>query len=181
MPYSSVYGQTLCKIQINGQEIKARQVILPLPPSENKRLEVDIGAVRGFLGTYYSASKKTRRRGLMRNSTAYNQWKRAAETLLRKGKLPKIEGPVCVLLTVVFPDGRIRDAQNREKAVFDAMQDCTCLIENDVNVVFHTTERRIISGKSFLLAFVFPFGALENPFTVDEDYLQKIAGRITDA
>ena len=176
---NAIYGQTLCRITIGEKVINARQIILPLPPSENDRLEVDFGAVKSFLGSYYSRSQRHKRKGLMKNSTNYNRWLQAATTLLKKGKLPQMLGPVCVLLTVVFPDNRVRDAQNREKPTFDCMQYSECLIENDVNVTFHCTDRRVIKGKAFILAYVFPRDALENnPFIVNEDYLQSIAEKI---
>lgn len=175
-----IFGQSECTLLLFGKEIRGRQVILPLPPSENTRLQVDVGAVQNFLSAYY-ANSQTRRRGLLHNSNHYSRWMQAAATLLRKGKFEPYREKVCVLLTVVFPDNRIRDAQNREKALFDAMQKSTCLIDNDVNISFHVTDRRLVRGKGFILAYVFPRSELPaNPFSVSDEQLEQIAQQVPD-
>lgn len=171
-----IYGQCNCTLNIFGKEVKGRQVILPLPPTENRRLEVT--AVSNFVSTYYAGARKKR---VVHNSTQYARWLQAAATLLRKGKLPPYTEPVCVFITVVFPDNRVRDAQNREKALFDTMEKSGCLIDNDTNIYFHTTSKKIVKGKSFVLAYVFPASQMPvNPFEVSDAALQQIAGKVPD-
>lgn len=175
LPPNSIFGQTNAILTVYGKQIKCRQVILPMPPSENARLEP--GAVNGF-GPLFANSKRGKSKR-MHNSTVYNQWKKQAVTHLRKGRLTPLDGPIGVIITVVFPDYRIRDAQNREKGLFDAMEQSRCLFDNDTNVVFHVTEKRIVKGSSFVLAFVFPMSELGvSDYQINDEYLSRVAEKV---
>ena len=149
------YKQCTCKLHIQGHELMAREIILPMPPSENDRLEVNWDGVKNYsFGGFYSNSKRTKK-GVLRNSTQYNRWLHLAASMLRKGQLPKLEGEVVVFVTLVFPDFRKRDADNRLKALFDSFTQSGHLIEDDSKIVLHTVEKRVVPRKEFVMAYVF--------------------------
>ena len=172
----SEYGQRMVLIHIGGEKIRGREIILPMPPSENDRLELDYQGAKAMFNGYYRNSRKTKKRGIFRNSTSYNRWINAARLALRRGKLPAIADPVAVLLTVVFPDNKRRDAQNREKAFFDALTQSECVYNDDVQVEMHSTTKKIIKDQSFVLAYVFKLSDMpSNDLQVNDDYLNEVA------
>lgn len=168
----AVIGQRLAKIRMFGVDLEAREILMNMPPSENERLKVDWrGVANKMSGMYAGSPRKT-----MRNTTHYNRWLHFASTCLKSGKLPLIDGDVGVIMNVVFPDNKVRDAQNREKAFFDALEKSGCVISNDTNIVWHSTRKFILDGCSFILAYVFPLDAIKNnPFFVDSSYLGEKA------
>ena len=168
-----MFGQIEVDVTMNGKKVRGRRVILPMPPSENTRLVVNYDGVHDLMAHRFSGSKKTKR-GTLRNSTKYNQWIAGASNLLKKGKLPMLEGDCTVLLTVVFPDNRVRDAQNREKALFDAFTASGCIYKDDFNIKLHATHKTVIEGHSFVIAMIFKYGECD-ALTIDEDYIKGVA------
>lgn len=138
------YGQREVYLTLNGNKVKGRQVVLPMPPTENNRHQPIV------------------RRGhpVLINTTAYNSWLNAARNALMKGKLPKLDGDVSVLVMVVFPDERRRDAQNREKALFDAFTQSGCVYEDDCKIKLHATMKQTIKNESAVIAYIVPYEAL---------------------
>ena len=162
------FRQSNCVISMYGQEIECREILLSMPPSENERLTIDWRGAQNALTRSYSKSRRA-----LKNSTDYNRWLNFASACLKCGQPPKIEGDVGCILNVVFPDNKVRDAQNREKAFFDALEKSGCVIENDTNIVWHTTNKIILPRYSFILAYVFSMDAVKNcPFFINGDYLQ---------
>lgn len=176
------YGQWEAFINVFGhQKVPCRQIVLPMPPSENTRLEVNWGAVKNHIaGGYYAQfSTKRKKSAVVKNSTMYNQWISASVNMLKKGKLPKLEGEVIALVSLVFPDNVVRDADNREKALFDAIKKCEHLIDDDVQIVVHTSTKQIIKGKNFVLVFLVERSRLDRlGFEVSREYLESIAQEI---
>ncbi len=172
------YGQTECKLKLHGREIVARQIILPMPPSENKRLELDYIGTKMFLANKFAKSKSGKR-GVLRNSTEYNQWISAAANALKKGKYPKITEGVTCFIEVVFPDKHRRDVQNRAKAFFDALTASGHVFEDDCQVELFSMHRNIIAGRSFILAYLMPSHVLPDvDIKVPEDFVKQIAEKI---
>lgn len=166
------FRQRQAVIKLDGQEVKAREILLSMPPSENERLKVDWRGVSNKLTNAYANS----RRGTLKNSTHYNRWLTFASCCLKAGKPPIIRGDVGCILNVIFPDNHIRDAQNREKAFFDALEKSGCVIENDTNIVWHSTRKIIIPEYSFILAYVFSMAEIKSlPFFVNDAYLHAKA------
>lgn len=172
------FGQTECKLKLHGREIKARQIILPMPPSENKRLELDYVGTKLFLANKYKGAKSNKR-GVLRNSTEYNQWISAAANALKKGKYPKITEGVTCFIEVVFPDRHRRDVQNRAKAFFDALTASGHVFEDDCQVELFSMHRTIITGSSFILAYLMPSSELPGvDIKLPEEFVQKIAEQV---
>lgn len=168
------FGQREVRIKLFGEWVDAREIVLPLPPSENVRLE-------GRVTVFKDKAGKTHHGVRFHNSRTYNQWLDYARHALMKGKLPQFEEPVCVFTTVVFPDNRRRDNQNREKPLFDAMTQSGCVYTDDCLIKQHFTREEVIKGKTFVLAYVVPYRLLRmDEFAVDIDYLQQ-AGEQADA
>lgn len=169
------FGQTECILKLHGREIKARQIILPMPPSENTRLELDYVGTKLFLANKYQGSRRGKR-GVLRNSTEYNQWIAAAANALKKGKLPKITEGVACFIEVVFPDFHRRDVQNRAKAFFDALTASGHVFEDDCQVELFSMHRTIIKGSSFILAHLMPTSELPDvDIKLPSAYVEKIA------
>lgn len=135
------YGQREVNLTIGGNKIKAREIVLPMPPTENNR---------------HQPVKRGSHVALC-NTTVYNKWLNMAKHALMKGKLPRIDGDVTVIFTVVFPDMRRRDAQNREKATFDAFTQSGCVYEDDCNIRLHITRKEILKDEMYVLAYVMPY------------------------
>ena len=168
--YPKIFGQQTVLLPLDGKKIVARRIILPMCPSENKRIAVTV-TDKYFMTKRYSGKR-------YHNSTEYNSWLHAAKSLLKKGGLGLYDVPVFVWYHVVFPDSRtVRDAQNREKAFFDAMTGT--VYTDDKHVWEHTTVKRVIKGKSFIHAFVFPLRDMPMcRLVLDDEYLQEIAEQI---
>lgn len=169
------FGQNRCNITINGKKFEARQILLPMPPTENRRLELDYVGTKVFLANKFNSSKRGKR-GVLRNSTEYNQWISAAANALKKGRLPKITEPVTVFIECVFPNNRRRDVQNRSKAFFDALTASEHIFEDDCQVELFSMHKTVIKDASFILAYLFPTASL--PVTdvkINEDYIKQIA------
>lgn len=172
------FGQTECKIKMHGKEITARQIVLPMPPSENKRLELDYVGTKIFLANKYNNSKRGKR-GVLRNSTEYNQWLAAAANALKKGKYPKIMENVTCFIEVVFPDHHRRDVQNRSKAFFDALTASGHIFEDDCQVELFSMHKTIIQGSSFIVAFLMPSSAVPTlDIKIDADFVAKLAEQV---
>jgi len=172
------FGQTECKLKMHGQEITARQIVLPMPPSENKRLELDYVGTKIFLANKYNNSKRGKR-GVLRNSTEYNQWLAAAANALKKGKYPKITESVTCFIEVVFPDYHRRDVQNRSKAFFDALTASGHIFEDDCQVELFSMHKTIIKGSSFILAFLMPSSVVPTlDIKIDADFVAKLAEQV---
>ena len=173
------YGQWQAFINIGGKKkVPCRQIVLPMPPSENTRLEVNWQAVKNVVaGGYYSGfTTKRKKQAVVKNSTLYNQWVNASINMLKKGQLPKLEGEVIALVSLVFPDHVTRDNDNREKALFDAIKKCDHLIDDDVQISTHTSTKTIIKGKNFVLVFLVEKSQLERiGFEVSNEYLLKVS------
>ncbi len=150
------YGQREVNITLFGNKVQAREIILPMPPSENIRLEGRV--VKG--------------RCQFHNSKEYNIWLERARQACMKGKLAQLEEEVTVFVTVVFPDARRRDNQNREKPLFDAMTKSGCVYKDDCLIKQHFTREEIIKGQSFVLVYVVPYKELTlDEFRVTPEYL----------
>ena len=176
--YWNCYGQRYVNLHFGEKTIKAREIVLPMPPSENKRLEIDFQGVKQMLHHVYHNSRATKR-GTLRNSTEYNQWLNAAAHLLKKGKYPVIDCKVAILITVVFPDEKRRDPQNREKAFFDALVRSGCVIRDDCLVEFHTMKREIVRGMAFVAAYVLDMESMPDlDVAINKGYLAEIVDRI---
>lgn len=168
------FGQREVKINLFGEWVEAREIVLPLPPSENTRLE-------GRVKAYTDKAGKKHHSVRFFNSRAYNQWLDYARHALMKGKLEQFDEPVCVFTTVVFPDNRRRDNQNREKPLFDAMTQSGCVYKDDCLIKQHFTREEIIKGKTFVLSYVVPYRLLKlDEFAVGIDYLTEV-GESADA
>lgn len=152
------YGQREVNITLFGNKVTAREIVLPMPPSENVRLEGRV--IRG--------------RCMFHNTKEYNAWLERAKHDCMKGKLPMLEEPVTVFVTVVFPDNKRRDNQNREKPLFDAMTRSGCVYKDDCLIKQHFTREEVIKGQSFVLVYVVPYSALTlDEFAVSQEYLNQ--------
>lgn len=150
------YGQREVNITLFGKKLQAREIILPMPPSENERLQGRV--IRG--------------KCLFHNTKTYNVWLERARQACMKGKLAQYEEEVTVFVTVVFPDNRRRDNQNREKPLFDAMTKSGCVYKDDCLIKQHFTREEVIKGQSFVLVYVVPYKDLTlDEFGVTQDYL----------
>lgn len=174
------YGQrecyiTLDKVGTNEQErILGREVVLPMSVSKNNWVSVNWNAVKETAFSGYYKNSKTKR-GVLHASQAYNSYKNLARNLLMKGKLPEFTGDVVVLLTMVFPDNRRRDAQNYSQVVYDAMQDSGCLFKDDSQIVFTSISKVIIKDKSLIVGYVFEADKVERlPYQINAEYLNEI-------
>lgn len=165
------YGQRECTVTIQGKQVKGREVILPIPPSENTRVTPNFACM-------YANSKK---KGALKNSTDYNRWINASRNLLRKGKLPIIKGNVTAYVTLVFPDNRTRDADNRLKGLFDSWTKSECLIEDDRFIDTVILNKKVIKGQSFCLSFVMSSDELSDlGLTLNKDYLDSVCERLSN-
>lgn len=174
------YGQrecyiTLDKVGTNEQEkILGREVVLPMSVSKNNWVSVNWNAVKETAFSGYYKNSKTKR-GVLHASQAYNSYKNLARNLLMKGKLPEFTGDVVVLLTMIFPDNRRRDAQNYSQVVYDAMQDSKCLFKDDSQIVFTSISKVIIKDKSLIVGYVFEADKVERlPYQINAEYLNEI-------
>lgn len=176
------FGQWEANITIQGVKYRGREVVLPLPPSENERLKPDWNAIKNKeFGGYYSNFKT--KRGVLKNSTVYNRWLNAAKTLLMKGKLPLMHGEVIAFVTIVFPDRKVRDGQNRLKALYDCMtydeRKKSGVYADDHLVTTGFFDVRIMDGQSFVVVHLVEKDKLPRfDFQIDEGYLNTIAERI---
>lgn len=152
------YGQKVARLTIEGKEYMGRQVILPMPPSENERLSPDWSGIRNTAYGGYYAQMNVKKRGTMKNSLNYNRWLNAAKCLIQKGHLPLLEGEICCFVTVVFPDHRRRDGHNRTKALFDAFtydaKKGSGIYKDDSLVTFCTVDTKVIKDMSFVAAIL---------------------------
>lgn len=170
------YGQKPVMINVGEEKIIAREIVLPLPPSENARLQVNYQGAKQMLIKYRKYQKKT---GVFMNTEQYKRWMNISCIALRQNRLPVITDPVGVLMTVIFPDNRRRDAQNREKAFFDALTQSRCVYADDEQVAMHCTIKKIIKKHSLLVAYVFKLSDLKtNIFSINDDYLKQIIDNI---
>ena len=156
-------GQRPRQIHFQGGTfaIEGREILLPLPPSENQRLEPRFRS-RGF-----------------KNTSQYNSWLHYANRALRAGRYEMIEGDVVVCMNTIFPDLRRRDAQNYEKAMFDALTQSECVYKDDSNVKFHTNNTLIIKGMALIMAYVFPLNQFTTTISfremaLDGDYISSV-------
>lgn len=180
------YGQWDALITIQGVKYKGREVILPLPPSENERLKPDWNAIKHTeFGGYYDHLNVRKKRGVLKNSTVYNRWLNAAKNLLLKGKLPQLKGEVIAFVTIVFPDHKRRDGQNRLKALYDCMtfdeKKKSGIYADDHLVTTGFFDVRIIPNQSFVVVHLVEKEKLPRfDFQIDEGYLNTIAERISN-
>lgn len=177
------YGQWLCNIKLYGEKIASRLVVLPMPPSENQRLEVDWEKSKEVvLGGMYANFKSPKKKGAMHNSRLYNQWKNAASNLLKVGKFEKLKGDLIVFVTLVFPDNRRRDADNRIKPLFDAFTQSGRLIEDDSQIVLHTVSKTIVKNKFCVIALVCERESLPSKlgFEMTQEHIEKLTSNVPD-
>lgn len=167
------FGQWECNVTINGQKIKGREIVLPLPVSVNEKIEPNFQAIKSWcIGSMYSNSKKVKK-GLLKNSTKYNQWINAARALLMKGKLPALDEPVMCFITFVF-DSNKSDADNPVKALFDSFTLSKCVIDDDRLITNFTVTKVIMKDKEMCVAFVVPKKDLNTlEFEMAPEYLAK--------
>lgn len=160
------YGQQEVYINLNDkantERFIGRQIILPMSVSKNDWIEVNWQAVKSRAFNGYYANSKRGKTGILKASTAYNRYKSLASHLLKKGKLPMLEGDIAVLMTVVFGDRKVRDAQNYTQVVYDAMEESQCLFKNDCQIKFSSTLKEYIKGENFILAYVFELDKVSN-------------------
>ena len=172
------YGQRECVITLDKcgnseqQKITGREVVLPMSVSKNNWVSVNWQAVKekAFNGYY----RNTKNSGVIHATQAYNRYKNLARNILRKGKLPKMNGDIAVLLTMVFPDNRRRDAQNYSQVVYDAMQESDCLFDDDSQITFASISKVIIKDKSLIVGHVFEVENVKLPFQITLDYLNDV-------
>lgn len=166
-----MYGQRECTITIQGKQVKGREILLPIPPSENTRVTPNFACM-------YANSK---RKGALKNSTNYNRWINASRNLLRKGKLPIITGNVTAYVTLVFPDNRTRDADNRLKGLFDSWTKSECLIEDDRFIDTVILNKKVIKGMSFCLSFLMSSSDIQDlGLTLNQNYLNSVCARLSN-
>lgn len=133
------FGQTAKKFTFNGGiSVEGRELLLPLPPTENKRLILS----------------RTGKRFV--NSSEYNSWLCYAIRHLKKSRFPEMAGKVAVMMTCIFPDMIRRDIANYEKAFFDALTQSEHVYKDDSQVKFHVNSEVIVPGYKLVLGFVFP-------------------------
>ena len=110
------WRQLECVVTMGGKSVHGRRILLPLPPSENKRL---------------MPARCSRR---LINTSIYSHWLIRARDALNKNKLglfvedPKV--PLFVFTILVYSDLR-RDVVNYEKAIYDAFQTSSNVLVND--------------------------------------------------
>ena len=161
------YGQWECTITIADKKIYARQIVLPMTPSENERLS-----------PMFARGKSISR---LRNSTKYNRFLNVCQTFLRKGRLPIMEGDLAVFVTEVFPDNRKRDVDNRIKALFDIFTKSEHLITDDSQIVTLKVDKFVIQNYNFIIAFVVKSDDLPTKyFSLDKSFLQDLGRKIQD-
>ena len=86
-----------------------------------------------------------------------------------------LNGDIAVLMTVVFGDKKRRDAQNYTQVVYDAMELCQSLFENDTQIKYSSVLKEYIKGQNFILAYVFELDKIKNiPWTPTIEQLQNI-------
>lgn len=158
------FGQRPVSICIDNTFLEGREILLPLPPSENKRIEPRFRS-KGF-----------------KNTAEYSSWLNYASHELKAGRYTQIENEVVVCINTIFPDLRKRDAQNYEKPLFDAMTQSECVYSDDSKVKFHTNSTLIVKDMRLILAYVFPFSDfIKTDFfgkiSVNAEYVGSIIGK----
>lgn len=176
------YGQTVVKIHVGDESCEARQIILPMPPSENERIAINYAGLREQMEDYGYGRARSKR-GVFRNTKEYNSWLAFASKQLRKGLLPILENDVAVFMTVVFPDYRRRDAQNREKAFFDALTQSEHVYRDDSQVMLHTNRCVVKKGFSFITAYVAELKdmPMQLAYDINNELLDKIAEMVHES
>lgn len=176
------FGQWETNVTIQGTKVKGRLVVLPMPPSENERLVTNWAKAKEVVaGGYYKDFGGKSKRGAVTNSKIYNQWKHASATLLKKGNFPMLNGEIAVIIVEVFPDKRRRDIDNRVKGLFDAMTQSGHLFADDSQIVLQTVEKKVISKKSFIMAFVLEKKDIPPLWiNVNDSFLSNIANTIPE-
>lgn len=170
------YRQSDVIITLFNQEVKAKRIVLPLPPSENQRLEVNYNAlnISGGYVSMYKNSKINRGARVFRNSTAYNRWLHASVCMLKIGLKEAYTSDVFVHTLFVFPNNK-SDPQNREKALYDAFTQSGCVYTDDKLVKKHYVTSMVKKGLSLSISYVIPLCDINLSFlepSVDE--LDKI-------
>lgn len=135
----------------DGEQSKVREIFLPLSVSENRRQIIKNGRV-------------------LINTPEYNRYLTDCVRLIRKGSLPMFTENIVLINCVFFPDRRVRDPQNYEKALFDVFsfsrfdrsikstvwaekplseRSKGFLYNDDSQVSMHLTYRVLIKGYAF--------------------------------
>lgn len=98
--------------------------------------------------------KRGRKRPVIANTAAYNRWKSRSARAFTIGKFSPYKSDCMAFIFCVFPDRRRRDASNREKALFDALEASGCVFADDKLVKYHANMRLIIPEKKFIVVYV---------------------------
>lgn len=173
------YGQKVVRVHVGEDSCEARQIVLPMPPSENERITINYAGLRESMEQY---GRKRSKRGIFCNTKEYNAWLNLASHQLRKGLLPALQNDVAVFMTVVFPDNKRRDAQNREKAFFDALTQSECVYLDDSQVKLHTNRCLVRKGFSFITAYVAELKDLpvQLAYDLNNNVLEKIVEMVNE-
>lgn len=174
---TSIYGQHEVILSLHDKEVKAREIILPLPPSDNEHLEVNWPVVNSW---YKNSSKRAYGGKVLKNSTKYNRWIDFVASMLKKGKLPPLEDELFALITVVVSNKRRTDSANREKALFDGIQKSGCVYLDDSQVVGHQNMKTIVGGKNFVVVYILRVKDIKIHYALDQDYLNKISEQVEE-
>lgn len=153
----------------DGSFIRLKECISTLPPSDNDKVAINWTAVRK---NRYSGGKKM---PVISNTSAYNRWKNKASTAFRIGKNDPYEEDCMAFIFCVFPDNRRRDASNREKALFDALEKSGCVFTDDKLVKYHANMRLIIPNKKFIVVYVTPY----DDTLIESNIINKLAKRVS--
>lgn len=144
----TIWGQREVKGKIFGKSLTFRLVVLPLPPSVNKKVEPNYAAIRHMMNTGSGY------KGLVKNSTEYNSWVNFARTQLMKKKLPSYEGQIFCSICFVFKDKTKNDVDNRIKPLLDSFTQSKCLIKDDNDVKTLVATKMVIPKTEVVIAVV---------------------------
>lgn len=155
------WGQKFATAHLDsGIKVEGREILLPLSPSDNRRLQPT-------------------RQGRLVNGFEYRAWLVRAVRALKKFQLmayPK-EVPLYVWTLVVLPDHR-RDHHNFQKALYDAFEQSESVLTNDRQIVERHTKGIVIKGFAFTLSYVFPVSTKLPIIEVSDEQIADVTERI---
>ena len=157
------WRQSRAKLTLDdGKELIGREILLPLSPSDDRRL-------------------MPTRQGRLCNTYDYRAWLCRARECLRIYQLvpyPK-DQPLFVYTLVVMPNNR-SDHHNFQKALYDSFEQSGCVLTNDRQIVERHTKGMVIKGMAFTLSYVFPADQPIGEFKSDILNLTGVIERILD-
>lgn len=160
---NSAWQQRFATLTLDDKTtIEGREILLPLSPSDDRRLQPT-------------------RQGRLINTFEYRSWLVRASSVLTIHQLapyPK-EVPLFVWTLVVMPNAR-SDHHNYQKALYDSFEQSGCVLTNDRQIVERHTVGKIIKGYAFTLSYIFPATVRIPALTLPPQVLANVLERIDE-